>query len=201
MNLSISAFRRNLVIGMVVLFLLTQALIFYPGLASDPGQPEWWTVLLNLLIISIPLTLLYGSLYMVVMAWREHALHGQVESHLAKFIHWAARTAVVVIGGFLSLFSLDVFELQASPLELLAGFLMHNLPTIALLVLLAFAWKRPAVGFVAFLIAGMLFAVFFVRDFYALPNLVLFVLPLLLIAALFYIDWKWLGGASSQAAQ
>ncbi len=91
MNLSISAFRRNLVIGMVVLFLLTQALIFYPGLASDPGQPEWWTVLLNLLIISIPLTLLYGSLYMVVMAWREHALHGQVESHLAKFIHWAAR--------------------------------------------------------------------------------------------------------------
>ncbi len=128
-------------------------------------------------------------------------MHGQVESHLAKFIHWAARAAVVVIGGFLSLFSLDVFELQASPLELLAGFLMHNLPTIALLVLLAFAWKRPAVGFVAFLIAGMLFAVFFVRDFYALPNLVLFVLPLLLIAALFYIDWKWLGGASSQAAQ
>ncbi len=65
---------------------------------------------------------------------------------------------------------------------------MHNLPTIALLVLLAFAWKRPAVGFVAFLIAGMLFAVFFAREFYALPNLVLFVQPLLLIAALFYID-------------
>ena len=196
MNLSLSAFRRTLVIGMVVLFLLTQALIFYPGLASDPAQPEWWTVLLNLLIISIPLTLLYGSLYMVGMAWREHASSGQVEPRLAKFIHWAARAAVVVIGGFLSLFSLDVFELQASPLELLTGFLIHNLPTIALLVLLAFAWKRPAVGFVAFLAAGMLFAIFFVRDFYALPNLVLFVLPLLLIAALFYIDWKWLGGAS-----
>jgi hypothetical protein len=30
-----------------------------------------------------------------------------------------------------------------------------------------------------------------VRDIYALPNLLLFVLPILLIAFLFYADWKW----------
>jgi len=62
-----------------------------------------------------------------------------------------------------------------------------------MLVLLIFAWKRPVVGFVAFLTAGVLFAIFFVRDIYALPNLLLFVLPILLIAFLFYADWKWLG--------
>jgi hypothetical protein len=201
MNTLISGFRRNLVIVLVILFLLTQALIFYPALVNDPGQPAGWMILSNLLLISIPLTLLYGSLYMVIMAWREHTLSGQVEPRLAKFIHWAARVAVIVIGGFLSLFSFDVFEMQAPPLELLAGFLIHNLPTIALLVLLAFAWKRPAVGFVAFLVAAMLFAVFFVRDFYALSNLLLFVLPLLLIAALFYVDWKWLGAPPALTAQ
>lgn len=201
MNTLISSFRRNLVIVLVILFLLSQAVIFYPALADDPGLPEWWMVLTNLLLISIPLTLLYGSLYMVIMAWREHTSSGAVEPRLAKSIHWAARVAVMVIGGFLSLFSLDVFETQAPPLELLGGFLVHNIPTIALIVLLIFAWKRPAIGFVAFLVAGMLFAVFFVRDFYALPNLVLFVLPILLIAALFYVDWKWLGTPSASAMQ
>jgi len=30
------------------------------------------------------------------------------------------------------------------------------------------------------------------RDIYALPNLLLFVLPILLIASLFYADWQWL---------
>jgi uncharacterized membrane protein YidH (DUF202 family) len=82
--------------------------------------------------------------------------------------------------------------MEASPLELLGGFLVHNIPSIVMIVLLVFAWKRPAVGFVAFAIAAALFAIFFVRDIYALPNLLLFVLPILLIAFLFYADWKWL---------
>lgn len=157
-------------------------------------------VLPNMLIISIPLVLLYGSIYLLVMAWRQHALGGQVEPRLAKVIHWAPRIAAILIGGFISLFSLDVFEMQASPLELLGGFLIHNIPTIALMVMLAFAWKRPVVGFVSFLVIGLLFAFKFVRDIYALPNLLLFVLPILLIAGLFYIDWKWLGAPPLRAA-
>ncbi len=32
------------------------------------------------------------------------------------------------------------------------------------------------------------------RSFYALTNLVLFVLPLVMIALLFYADWKWVEG-------
>jgi hypothetical protein len=199
MNTEKSHFTRNLLIVLVLLFLLTQVVIFYPALANDPGQPEWWMVLLNMLIISIPLILLYGSIYMVAVALREHALSGQVEPRLAKIIHWAPRIAAILIIGFMSLFSLDVFETQAPPLELLGGFLIHNLPSIAMIVLLVFAWKRPVVGFVAFLIFGALFAIFFVRDFYALSNLLLFVLPILLIACLFYIDWKWLGAPPTSA--
>jgi hypothetical protein len=83
--------------------------------------------------------------------------------------------------------------MEASPLELLGGFLIHNIPAIVMLVLLILAWKRPAVGFVAFLIAGALFTFAFVRSLDDLPNLLIFVGPLLLIAGLFYADWKWLG--------
>lgn len=147
---------------------------------------------INIPILAIPLVLLYGSIYVLVAGWRERAASGQINPRLAKIIHRAPRIAALLIIFFVSLFSLDVFETEAAPLELLAGFLIHNIPSIGMLVLLVFAWKRPVVGFAAFLAAAAVFSLFFVRDIYALPNLLLFVLPILLIAALFYADWQWL---------
>jgi hypothetical protein len=187
-----SQFNRNLLIILVVLYVLTIAFFSYANWAADPGFMQWWMTLLNILILSIPLVLLYGSIYVLVIAWREHAAHGQVNPRLAKIIHWAPRLSAILIIFFISLFSLDVFEMEASPLELLGGFLMHNIPSIGMLILLIIAWKRPVVGFVAFLAAAVLFVIFFVRDLYALPNLLLFVFPILLVAFLFYVDWKWL---------
>jgi hypothetical protein len=187
-----SRFNRILLIILVVLYVLTIAAFSYANWAVAQGLAQWWMVLLNILILSIPLVLLYGSIYVLVIAWREHSALGQVSPRLAKVIHWAPRLAAILIIFFVSLFSLDVFEMDAPPLELLGGFLMHSIPSIIMLVLLIFAWKRPAVGFVAFLIAAVLFAVFFVRSIYALPNLLLFVIPILLVAFLFYADWKWL---------
>jgi hypothetical protein len=177
---------------LVVLYLLTVAAFVYAEWSSNPQDVQWSMVLLNILILSIPLVLLYGSIYVLVVAWREHAALGQVNPRLAKIIHWAPRIAAIAIIFFVSLFSFDVFEMQASPLELLGAFLIHNIPSIAMIVLLLFAWKRPAVGFVAFLIAALLFALIFVRSIDSLPSLILFVFPILLVAFLFYADWKWL---------
>jgi hypothetical protein len=185
-------FNRILLIILAVLYVLSVTAFVYANWAADPQFEQWWMTLLNILILSIPLVLLYGSIYVLVVAWREHSTVGQVNPRLSKIIHWAPRAASILIIFFISLFSLDVFDMEASPLELLGGFLIHNIPSIVMLVLLIFAWKRPAVGFVAFMVAGVLFAIFFVRDFYALPNLILFVFPILLIAFLFYVDWKWL---------
>jgi hypothetical protein len=187
-----SPFNRNLLIVLVVLYVLTLAAFSYANWAVERENLQWWAFLLNIPILSIPLVLLYGSIYVLVAGWREHATLGQVNPRLAKVIHWAPRVAAILIIFFVSLFSLDVFVMEASPLELLGGFLMHNIPSIIMLVLLVLAWKRPVVGFVAFLVAAALFTLFFVRDIYALPNLLLFVFPILLIAGLFYADWQWL---------
>jgi len=187
-----SQFNRILLIILAVLYVLTIAAFSYANWAADPEFMQWWMMLLNILILSIPLVLLYGSIYVLVVAWREHSTLGQVSPRLAKIIHWAPRVAAILIIFFVGLFSLDVFEMKASPLELLGGFLMHNIPSIGMLILLIFAWKRPVVGFVAFLAAAALFAIFFVRGIYSLPNLLLFVFPILLVAFLFYVDWKWL---------
>ena len=185
-------FNRILLIVLVALYLITLGIFLYAEWAGDPAFTKWWMMALNALILSIPLMLLYGSIYVLATAWREHSRGGQVSPRLAKIIHWAPRVAAIMIVLFTSLFSLDVFEIEAPPLQLLGGFILHSLPSIAMIVLLVFAWKRPVVGFVAFIIAGVLFAILFVRDIYALPNLLLFVFPILLVAFLFYADWKWL---------
>ncbi len=187
-----SIFNRVLMIVLVVLYLITITAFGLANRSDDPGFNQWWMIALNSLILSIPLGLLFGSIYLLVVAWRQHTAGELVDPRLAKTIHWAPRVAALGIIFFISLFSLDVFEMQASPLEMLGGFLIHNIPTIALILLLLFAWRRPAVGFLAFLLAALFFFVFFVRDLEALPNVLLFVLPLLLIGCLFYADWKWL---------
>jgi hypothetical protein len=187
-----SQFNRILLIILAGLYVLTIAAFIGAELAANPEPAQRWMMLLNILILSIPLVLLYGSIYVLVVAWREHSTGGQVSPRLAKIIHWAPRVAAILIIFFVSLFSLDVFEMEASPLELLGGFLVHNIPSLGMLVLLIFAWKRPVVGFVAFLAAAALFAIFFVRGIYSLPNLLLFVFPILLVACLFYADWQWL---------
>jgi hypothetical protein len=185
-------FPRIMLVVLSMFFVLTLFVLNYAEWAAQAGSIQWWMLLLNILILSIPLALLYGSIYVLLVGWYERSTLGRVSPRLAKVIHWAPRIAAVLIIFFVGLFSLDVFGTGAPPLDVLIGFLIHNIPSIAMLVLLLFAWKRPLVGFVAFLIAGAAFAFFFVRDLYALPNLLLFVLPILLIASLFYADWQWL---------
>lgn len=192
MDTRISHFKRNLVVVLVLLYLLSIAAFTYLNIAAEPATTDWWMHLINVPILSIPLVLLYGSLYVLLMGWRERSTVGTIDPGLAKIIHWAPRVAAILIILFLSLFSLDVFEQDGSPVELLGGFLIHNIPSILMLILLVVAWQRPVVGFAAFLIAAAAFALFFVRNIYALPNLVLFVFPILLIASLFYADWRWL---------
>ena len=186
-----SQFNRNLLIVLVLLYVLAIALFSYGNWRADPQFMDWWKILLNIPILSIPLVLLLGSIYVLVVAWRERTSTGQINPRLGKIIHWAPRLAAIGIIFFISLFSLDVFEMDAPPLELLGGFLMHNIPSLAMLLLLVFAWKRPKVGFVAFMLVAVLFGLRFVRSIYSLGNLLMFVLPILLIAGLFYADWKW----------
>jgi hypothetical protein len=192
MNTQKSHFHRNLLTTLVVLFVITLAAFVYAIWAGERANMPGWEMLLNIPILSIPLVLIFGSVYVLLMGWHEHSTLGKVSPRLAKIIHWTPRIAAILIILFMGLFSLDVFGTGASHLEVLGAFLMHNIPSIVMLVLLILAWKRPVVGFVAFLVVAVAFTILFVRDFYAVSNLLLFVLPILLIASLFYADWKWL---------
>lgn len=190
MDAQISRFNRLVLLLMVVLYVISLGAFSYLNWSVEPEHKLWMSVV-NAVILSIPLVLFYGSIYVLISAWHEHRLTGQISAHLGKIVHWAPRIASILIIFFVSLFSLDVFDMDGSPLELIGGFIMHSLPSIFMIVMLVFAWRRPVVGFIAFLIAGLFFLrfVIFGRD---LANFLLFSGPLLLIAMLFYADWRWL---------
>jgi len=183
-------FNQLLLVLMVVLYALSLFSFSYANWQVD-SEHKLWMYLVNAFILSIPLVLLYGGLYVLISAWREHSTFGQISQQRAKIIHWAPRVAAILIIFFVSLFSLDVFEMDAPPLELLRGFLMHSLPSIVMIVLLVLAWRRPVIGFYAFLLVGIFFLRFVIlgRD---LAHFLLFSGPMLLVAALFYADWRWL---------
>lgn len=190
MAAQLSRFNRLLLILMVVLYLISLLGFSYVNWVIEPERMLWF-IALNALILSLPLVLFYGSAYVLISAWRERRLTGQISPHLAKTIFRAPRLAAILIIFFVSLFSLDVFAMEATPLELLVGFIMHNLPSIFMILVLVIAWRRPVVGFIAFLLAGLFFLRFVVFDV-SLGYLLLFTGPLLLISALFYADWRWL---------
>lgn len=189
MDTNQSRFNLFVMILMILLYLLSLGAFTYLNWTVEP-EHILLNHLLNALILSIPLVLLYGGLYVLITAWRQHQQSGQIDPKSEKLIHWAPRIAAILIIFFVSLFSLDVFEMEATPLELLGGFLIHNIPSIVMIILLIFAWRRPVVGFIAFLLAGIFFLRFVIMgpDF---GNFILFSGPLLLISALFYADWRW----------
>lgn len=196
-----SQFNRNLFIVLAIFFLLMIAGMSYVEWRANAGQTPPAILLANAILLAIPALLLFGPVYVLVAARHELAGAAQVSTGLARAIYWAPRLAAILIAFFIGLFSLDVFEMEASPLELLGGFLMHNIPSFILIVLLVIAWKRPAVGFWTYLAAAVVLAIFFLwpvltnpgaRDMRISPGLLLFAVPLLLIAALFYANWKWL---------
>ena len=185
-----SWFNRFLMILMVLLYLISLGAFTYDNWMAE-SEHVLGMHAVNAIILSIPLVLFYGSIYVLISAWREQSLSGQIQPRSVKIIHWAPRIAAILIIFFVTLFSLDVFELEGTTLELLGAFLIHSLPSIIMILLLYFAWRRPAVGFIAFLLAGLFFLRFVIFG-QGLLHFLLFSGPLLLISALFYADWRWL---------
>jgi hypothetical protein len=192
-------FNRSLGLGLAGLYLLSLFGFLYANWRVEP-EHHLWMLAASTLILSIPLVLFYGSLYVLIRVWRERGLSGYSSPQMGMIVHWAPRLASLLIIFFISLFSLDVLEMEAAPVEKLVGFIIHSTPSIIMLVMLVIAWRKPVLGFVAFLLAGLVFLTFVVRG-QGLGHFLLFSGPLLLISALFYADWRWKFPAPSPAVE
>ena len=77
-----------------------------------------------------------------------------------KYLSWVLRIFLILVALFFMLFSFDVFGEGASFGEVLVAFLMHNIFTFALIIILIIAWKREHFG--GILLVGIgIFMIFF----------------------------------------
>lgn len=179
----------GLIVVLSLLFILSLAYFIYGNYAAGSNT---WQLVVSAVLLSIPLVLLYFSTgLLLVAAWQRRAA-GHVDRRVARMLYRTPRIAGVSIAVFLAMFSLDVFTGEYGIWETLLAFVMHSLPSIILGILLVLAWRREWIGAVAFLLAG----IFFMRSLIgglgaAQGMLLLFSAPMLVIALLFWVNWRW----------
>ncbi len=107
---------------------------------------------------------------------------------MSTVLYWTPRIVSLLFVGFLSLFALDVFTDPVEPM-MLVGFLIHLLPTFALLAISAVAWRYPLVGALGFLgfTVWYVWATAFDVPF---PWYMIIAGPTLILAVLYYFSWR-----------
>lgn len=112
--------------------------------------------------------------------------------------YWIPRILGVLLVAFLALFSLDVFQPGLSSGEIALAFLMHNIPVIVMIGVLAFAWKWDLVGVIGFAVAGLLYIGLTISSvvgsnlpwYLAIAWSLQIAGPALIVAALFFVNWR-----------
>jgi hypothetical protein len=105
------------------------------------------------------------------------------------WLRWIPRLLAIAYLIFISLFALDIFDLDLSFWEMSLGLLMHLIPSFVALAVLILSWRFELAGGIIFVLLGLLFPMVF-RD--ASWQSWLFLLaPLWLIGFLFIASaWK-----------
>ena len=135
-----------------VLFLLTLGALVRQGML-DEMEPLF--MLLNILIVALPLLIFFFAIGLLVEAVEQHLLAHRLTHRLGSLLRWTPRIAMLVFAVFVSLFALDIFGQGYTLWETVVGLTMHLIPTFALLIVLALAWRWPLVGGItALLVAG-----------------------------------------------
>jgi hypothetical protein len=108
---------------------------------------------------------------------------------IKKVLFWTPRFMGILFVLFLSLFSLDVFDMELGFWETLLAWLIHSIPSVVLLVALVLAWKWEWIGALIFIGWAILYLVAF-RDQSLSAYLAISGLPAF-IGLLFLLGWIW----------
>jgi hypothetical protein len=73
----------------------------------------------------------------------------------ASTIRWMARVLCVLAVAFISLFALDVFSEGVGLGQKIVAFLLHMIPSFALIIFLIIAWKHELVGGILITLIGL----------------------------------------------
>jgi len=105
-----------------------------------------------------------------------------------SILYWSPRILGILFSLFLVVFSFDVFGTGAGFWATAAGFLIHNIPTFFLLLVLWLTWRREWIGGVVFIMLGI---AYILATIGRMPLVAYFAIsgPLFLIGILFLLNW------------
>lgn len=115
-----------------------------------------------------------------------------------KILYWLPRILSILFICYLMIFSFDVFEAGKSVAEVSIGFLIHNIPSIIMTILLVIAWRKDIVGAVSYFGVGLLYILSVVfgavnsglQWYLAITWSLTIAGPAFIIGVLFFINWK-----------
>ena len=111
-------------------------------------------------------------------------------SSFRKILLWIPRLLLIVFALFLVIFSFDVFEGGKSASEIAIAFVIHNVPSMMLGLVVFAAWRREWIGT---LVCSVLAVAYIVWSWGRFPLSVYFIIAgsLVLIAVLYAVNWQF----------
>ena len=116
-------------------------------------------------------------------AWRSGMPNG-----FGRLLRWVPRLLGILVSAFVGLFALDAFSAGKPFTDAVLDFLIHLLPALMLLTVVALSWRREWIGAVVFIGLAVLYSLTMARGH--LDWMLLIGTPLLIVGALFL--WSWL---------
>ena len=113
-----------------------------------------------------------------------------------KLLHWTPRIICILSILFVSLFALDSFNPDLTIWQQIGDFLMHLIPSFALLTLLIIAWKWEFIGGIILVLIGFGFSPFiFMHNYkmnhsvwYSLETVLIITMPFVIVGILFIVS-------------
>jgi len=111
-----------------------------------------------------------------------------------KFLYWTPRILSILFILFLSMFALDIFDINLGFWGTIVGLFMHLIPSFILIILLVVAWKYEWVGGIAFILAGILYIILLLinpqLEWYMLSWSLIIAGPAFIVGILWILNWK-----------
>jgi len=116
--------------------------------------------------------------------------------HMKQFLHYCPRILSILFCLFIMMFSFDVFEGNSSIIDMLIGFIMHNLPVFGMAIITFFAWRNDLIGVIGFIGISLFFFILVSSNMnneggVMNPAVYIISLPALLISALYFINFRY----------
>jgi len=107
-------------------------------------------------------------------------------------LYWTPRVLGILFAAFISVFALDVFQKGAPVGAVALALLVHLLPTFLVVSVIALSWRREWLGGALFIALGVLYLLWARnRPFFGWEVALSIAAPLVLVGALFLLNWRY----------